>query len=106
MGSVALTIFSVTLTHFTLPAEISIASRRREALPRRPCSASKQPIPAALAGIGHHLSLGVMILRRTRPDLKRSFRTPVIWLTGPVAVLSCGYLMISLPVATWERFII
>jgi APA family basic amino acid/polyamine antiporter len=29
------------------------------------------------------VALGVMILRRTNPERKRPFRTPVIWLTGP-----------------------
>lgn len=50
------------------------------------------------------VSIGVMILRRARPDVARPFRTPLLWLVGPAAVLSCGYLMISLPAATWTRF--
>lgn len=50
------------------------------------------------------VSIGVMILRRARPDIKRPFRTPLLWLVGPGAVLSCSYLMASLPTATWVRF--
>lgn len=50
------------------------------------------------------VSIGVMILRRARPDIARPFRTPILWFVGPAAVLSCGYLMISLPPATWMRF--
>ncbi|MBI1392347.1 MAG: amino acid permease [Alphaproteobacteria bacterium] len=50
------------------------------------------------------VSLGVMILRRARPDIVRPFRTPVLWFVGPAAVASCGYLMISLPATTWVRF--
>ncbi|WP_214107539.1 amino acid permease [Acrocarpospora catenulata] len=50
------------------------------------------------------VSIGVVILRRTRPDLPRSFRTPLVpWL--PVAsVLACLYLMLNLAVETWLRF--
>lgn len=50
------------------------------------------------------VSIGVMILRRARPDIARPFRTPALWFVGPAAVLSCGYLMVSLPAATWVRF--
>ncbi|MEZ5892614.1 MAG: amino acid permease [Parvularculaceae bacterium] len=50
------------------------------------------------------IALGVMILRRARPDLARPFRTPMLWFVGPGAVLSCAYLMYSLPAATWVRF--
>jgi basic amino acid/polyamine antiporter, APA family len=50
------------------------------------------------------VSLGVIVLRRTRPDLPRAFRVPgVPWL--PIAsVLACLWLMLNLPVQTWVRF--
>lgn len=51
-------------------------------------------------------SLGVMVLRIRKPDLPRTFRCPLIWLVGPLAVLSCGYLMYNLPWETWVRFIV
>ncbi|HJU43549.1 MAG TPA: amino acid permease [Vicinamibacterales bacterium] len=48
----------------------------------------------------------VLVLRRTRPDAKRPFRVPF----GPVfpvaGILSCAYLMLSLPVLTWVRFLV
>jgi basic amino acid/polyamine antiporter, APA family len=50
------------------------------------------------------VSLGVMVLRVRRPDLKRPFRCPAIWLVGPGGILFCGYLMYSLPLDTWLRF--
>ncbi|GAA2359207.1 amino acid permease [Nonomuraea africana] len=52
------------------------------------------------------VSAGVVILRRTRPDLPRAFRAPLVpWL--PLAsVLACLYLMLNLPVATWWRFLL
>lgn len=49
---------------------------------------------------------GVIVLRYTRRDLHRPFKTPLFpWL--PLAGIGlCGYLMFSLPLMTWARFII
>ncbi len=51
------------------------------------------------------VSLAVPILRKSRPDLKRSFKVPgspfVPWLAAAVAF----YLMLTLPAETWVRFI-
>jgi APA family basic amino acid/polyamine antiporter len=48
----------------------------------------------------------VLVLRVKRPDAKRPFRVPL----GPVfpvlGILSCAYLMLSLPVLTWVRFLV
>ena len=49
-------------------------------------------------------SIGVMVLRKTEPNLKRNFKCPAVWIIAPLAVLSCGYLMANLPLATWHRF--
>jgi APA family basic amino acid/polyamine antiporter len=48
----------------------------------------------------------VLVLRRTRPDLPRAFRTPVAPLVASVAVLMCLYLMLNLTGETWLRFLI
>jgi APA family basic amino acid/polyamine antiporter len=52
------------------------------------------------------VSAGVIVLRRTRPDLPRPFRCPwVPWL--PLAsIAACMYLMTPLPAATWIRFLV
>ncbi|WP_377268969.1 amino acid permease [Peterkaempfera sp. SMS 1(5)a] len=50
------------------------------------------------------VSIGVVVLRRTRPDLPRAFRTPAVPLIPILSVLACIWLMINLPVATWWRF--
>jgi APA family basic amino acid/polyamine antiporter len=42
----------------------------------------------------------MMILRRREPNRARIFRTPMAWLVGPVAILGCLYLFVSLPVRT------
>jgi APA family basic amino acid/polyamine antiporter len=52
------------------------------------------------------VSIGVAILRRTRPDLPRSFRTPLVPFVPVLAVLACVWLMINLSVETWLRFVI
>ena len=52
------------------------------------------------------VSIGVLILRRTRPDLPRSFRTPAAPVVASLAVLLCVYLMLNLTGATWIRFLI
>jgi APA family basic amino acid/polyamine antiporter len=50
------------------------------------------------------VSLGVIVLRRTRPDLPRSFRVPFVPIIPILAVLICLYLMLNLTGATWIRF--
>jgi APA family basic amino acid/polyamine antiporter len=50
--------------------------------------------------------IGVIVLRRTRPDMHRPFVTPFSPLVPFLGALSCGALMAFLPVHTWERFII
>ncbi|GAB2822193.1 amino acid permease [Actinoallomurus bryophytorum] len=52
------------------------------------------------------VSIGVVVLRRTHPDLPRSFRVPASPVVPILAVLACGYLMLNLPVETWLRFVI
>jgi basic amino acid/polyamine antiporter, APA family len=52
------------------------------------------------------VSVGVVILRRTHPDLPRSFRVPASPVLPLLAVLACGYLMLNLPVETWLRFVV
>jgi len=50
------------------------------------------------------VSIGVIVLRRTRPDLKRSFRVPAVPVLPILSVLACFYLMLNLPGETWLRF--
>jgi len=50
------------------------------------------------------VSAGVIVLRRTRPDLQRPFKVPMFPVVPALGVVLCGYLMLSLPLATWIRF--
>jgi APA family basic amino acid/polyamine antiporter len=52
------------------------------------------------------VSAGVVVLRRTRPDLPRSFRTPFVPLVPILSVLACVWLMLNLSVETWFRFLV
>jgi basic amino acid/polyamine antiporter, APA family len=52
------------------------------------------------------VSIGIIVLRKTRPDLERPFRTPwVPWLPVLSAVASFA-LMASLSTETWIRLVI
>ena len=52
------------------------------------------------------VSIGVIVLRRTNPDLRRAFRTPLVPVVPILAVLACFLLMVFLPVGTWIRFVV
>ncbi|MDF2570498.1 MAG: yhdG 1 [Sporomusa sp.] len=49
-------------------------------------------------------AIGVLVLRYTQPNIPRSFKCPAVTIVAPLAVLSCGYLMLNLPTETWIRF--
>jgi basic amino acid/polyamine antiporter, APA family len=50
--------------------------------------------------------IGVLVLRRTRPDLPRPFRAPLPWFTCLAGAAVCGLMMASLGVATWVRLVV
>ncbi|MDQ3403928.1 MAG: amino acid permease [Actinomycetota bacterium] len=52
------------------------------------------------------VSAGVMVLRKTRPDLPRAFRAPLVPLVPILAIIACVWLMVNLSVLTWVRFLI
>ncbi len=52
------------------------------------------------------VSAGVIILRRSRPDLERGFRVPLVPLLPIAAILACAWLMLNLTALTWIRFVI
>jgi len=49
---------------------------------------------------------GVLVLRYTRPDLKRPFRVKWIWFVSGMGVLFCAAMAASLPNGTWLRLIL
>lgn len=52
------------------------------------------------------VSIAVLILRATRPDLKARFRCPGMPYTGILGVVVNFLLMTGLPTATWVRFVV
>lgn len=43
------------------------------------------------------VAVSVMVLRKTDPSRKRPFRTPVVWIVAPLAIIGCVALYASLP---------
>ena len=52
------------------------------------------------------VSVAVMVMRRTHPDLPRPYRTPLVPLVPILAILVCFAMMVSLDVLTWYRLVI
>ncbi|MFC6714103.1 APC family permease [Branchiibius cervicis] len=52
------------------------------------------------------VSIAVVVLRRTQPDMKRPFRTPLVPFVPILATACCLALMASLAVETWIRFLV
>lgn len=47
---------------------------------------------------------GVIVLRKTKPDMPRPFKLGFHPVVPAMGILSCAYLMMSLPLGTWLRF--
>jgi basic amino acid/polyamine antiporter, APA family len=52
------------------------------------------------------VNIGVIVLRRTQPDLERGFRVPFVPVFPIIGALLCVYLMSRLPLVTWVRFFV
>ena len=52
------------------------------------------------------VSIGVIVLRRTRPDLPRPFKVPFSPVVPILSALASLYLMYGLPLDTWMRLIV
>ncbi len=50
--------------------------------------------------------IGVLVLRKTRPDLPRPFRVKGVWLVAPAGVAMCALMIGFLPVSTWVRLVV
>ena len=48
---------------------------------------------------------GVIILRRTQPDARRDYRTPLVPLVPILGIVSCLAMMVSLDGQTWLRLL-
>jgi APA family basic amino acid/polyamine antiporter len=52
------------------------------------------------------VNVGVIILRRTRPDMPRPYRVPWSPVLPILGILFAAYLMSDLPLSTWIRFVV
>lgn len=52
------------------------------------------------------VSIAVPVLRRKRPDMERPFKVPFSPVLPILSALICTYLMLTLPVETWLRFLV
>jgi basic amino acid/polyamine antiporter, APA family len=52
------------------------------------------------------VSIGVLVLRRTQPDLPRAFKTPLVPYVPIAAALICLFVMGFLTIGTWLRFLV
>ena len=52
------------------------------------------------------VSIGVIVLRRTRPDLPRAFKVPWVPVLPIISAVICFYLMLNLTLETWIRFVV
>lgn len=50
--------------------------------------------------------IGILVLRKTRPDLPRAFKTPWVPFVPIMGILVCLYLMYALPLDTWIRLLV
>ncbi len=47
--------------------------------------------------------IGVLVLRKTNPNIERPFKTPLVPLVPILGILVCIAMMASLPLVSWER---
>jgi APA family basic amino acid/polyamine antiporter len=52
------------------------------------------------------VNVGVIILRRTHPDMERPFRVPFVPVFPIIGILLILYLVKELPGETWIRFVV
>lgn len=50
--------------------------------------------------------IGVLVMRKSMPDAKRAFKTPLVPFVPIAGVIVCLYLMYSLPLESWIRLVI
>ena len=70
-----------------------------------------RPIMEEMTSIGTLLAFvivsgSVVAMRKLRPDVARPFRTPLVWLVGPLGMIVCFLQMIGLPIHTWMRLLV
>ena len=47
--------------------------------------------------------IGILILRKKRPELERAFRVPAVSIVAPLGVITCGAMIYGLGWTNWLR---
>jgi len=47
--------------------------------------------------------IGILVLRKTNPEIERPFKTPLVPLVPILGILVCVLMMAGLPIESWER---
>ncbi|MVZ67255.1 amino acid permease [Sphingobacterium sp. DK4209] len=50
--------------------------------------------------------IGILVLRKTNPEIERPFKTPLVPLVPILGILVCVLMMAALPIESWERLAI
>ncbi|HNR85141.1 MAG: amino acid permease [Crocinitomicaceae bacterium] len=50
--------------------------------------------------------VGILVMRKKMPDAPRAFKTPLVPFVPIAGVITCGYLMYSLPLESWLRLLV
>ncbi|MEO6167643.1 MAG: amino acid permease, partial [Chitinophagales bacterium] len=51
------------------------------------------------------VSAGILIIRKTQPNLPRTFKTPLVPLVPILGIITCGAMMFGLDMYTWIGFL-
>jgi len=70
-----------------------------------------RPVMEEMTSIGTLLAFvivsgSVVAMRRMHPEVPRPFKTPLVWLVGPLGIVVCGLQMVGLPIHTWLRLVV
>ncbi|MFA7044591.1 MAG: amino acid permease C-terminal domain-containing protein, partial [Bacteroidales bacterium] len=49
---------------------------------------------------------GILIMRKTMPDVPRAFKTPFVPFVPILGIITCLFMMIFLPIDTWIRLLV
>jgi APA family basic amino acid/polyamine antiporter len=52
------------------------------------------------------VAIGVLVLRKRQPDRPRPFRTPLVWIVCPLAVVGCAMLFVNLSIVAKVVFVV
>ena len=92
--------------HADLGHGLDLGQRRTGRRPVPDRGAGRAGVDGHLAGLRPDLRRGALSAHHRAADLKRSFKTPLVWVTAPLGAAGCIFLISGLPAPTWWRLFI